>query len=156
MRPNHCLLFVLSIWHTAHGSILTGDDLKRGSIVSPGSPVKEDRTLTSSWVCIPTKLKSLKIKCDDLGFNKLEGQKAELQIAFTFEKIRHEYGLRHGILTTECMRIFRAMKRDIAKSESICFRGDGFIPPNSKNALGWVFDEYKANSGGGCEFIGCD
>jgi hypothetical protein len=109
------------------------------------------------WVCSKLNDK-IKIKCDDLGINELEGSKSELQINIFSKDYKHEYGLRHGIESRECIRIKDSISQILSKNKNVCFRGQFVSMDKTPKPpiVGWVFDEARSSAKSVCEFVYCD
>ena len=135
-------------------SILKTTDLQDAFLFLPGP---ENRTAPFGWVCTERDRANIRLLCDDLGPNETEGPMEELQIVLSLDRQRHEYGLRHGILRTECRRIKRRIEKLVRNSQSYCVRGGLVRIQNGKQSTtaDWVFDEIKSSSKSICEFNGC-
>jgi hypothetical protein len=151
------LLFCASISAWSHSALASGSefdsivDRKKAPLFSAEAIAIEDRGYSPFWVCGELASAHLKLKCDDLGYNPLEGQKAELQIEANTEQAKHEYGLRHGILTTECRSLRKSIQKLAERSKKFCILGD-FAGMDPAATYGWVFFEFKTERGSICDF----
>ena len=114
------------------------------------------------WVCADPVISRVRVICDDLGINELEGPMGELQIRIDGEFYIHSYGLRHGIHMMECARMRRIMRRLLRTSREICIFGAAAGKPEqaegekNKIEVGWVFYELKSGNRRICEYDDCE
>lgn len=147
------------------GSPLTAQDLRTAKIfdevalTKAGEPISGDQ---SAWICLPASSKfkrQLSVHCEQLGADRIEGPKAELQIAFDAPlqstMIRHEYGLRHAASRRFCRELSTKISRMRAQKLELCIRGDFprlertseiHLKQVGRKVVSWVFAEAKTKS----------
>ena len=151
------LAWIFPVTALATGSIVFDFvDLRRAPVFS------EDHDLEMSWnghmpywVC-STKNEKLLVRCEDLGVNELEGPKGELVVRIDGKRISHEYGLRHGVLMTECRKMKRQIVAASLRDKLFCFLGvradDVTKHEDGRSEFGWVFFEFRSPTASVCDF----
>jgi hypothetical protein len=107
-----------------------------------------------AWVCATSIDSPLRVHCNDLGYNPLEGWKEELQLSLNAGGVRHSYGLRHGLSRSECRTLKRQIQTLIKSGTEYCIVGDyaGASCSSGRVEESWVFYEIRTPMGSAADF----
>lgn len=157
MNPLVCVWLFTSLFVAPLVSVSASGaeiDVRGAPVYRPNVYVENPNGYSPAWVCANSAISPLRAHCDDLGYNPLEGWKEELQLALTAGGVRHFYGLRHGILRSECRQLKKQLQALLKGGVEYCIIGDdaGISQVDGKPQQAWVFFELRTTTGSAADF----